>query len=245
MESLLRFFAQGGPFMFVIGAVLFGAIAVIIERAYFYQVVCRVDGNALIDSTLQSIDRGQGRQVLGQLQEARSPLHALLGAAIAGHLDGLALSRIEGDVEEAAVREVARLHRRVDYLSMLANVATLAGLLGTIFGLKESFLSLSAADASAKATLLATGISQAMNTTAMGLLVAIPCMIAHARLVDRRNQLLTDLDAGVLRFLGRLRTRTGRGPAIVEGGRRTRAREDESTPSPFLADPVASTETTR
>ena len=251
MDRLLQFFAQGGPFMFVIGAVLFAAIAVIVERIYFYQVVCRVDANDLVDTTLQSIDRGQARKALGTLQEGRSPLHALATTAVAGHLDGFTSSRIEEEVEEVSIQEVARLHRRVDYLSMLANVATLAGLLGTIFGLKESFLSLSAADPSTKATLLAAGISQAMNTTAMGLIVAIPCMVAHAKLVARRNQLLTDLDTSVLRLLGRLRTRTGQTPAIVEGGRATHARDRRDTataqddvPSrPFLGSPLGSTET--
>ncbi|MEZ4649350.1 MAG: MotA/TolQ/ExbB proton channel family protein [Candidatus Eisenbacteria bacterium] len=244
MDHLLQFFAQGGPFMFVIGAVLFAAIAVIVERTYFYQVVCRVDANGLVDATTQAVERGQARKALGTLQEGRSPLHALAATAVAGHLDGFPSSRIEEDVEEVSVQEVARLHRRVDYLSMLANVATLAGLLGTIFGLKESFLSLSAADPSTKATLLAAGISQAMNTTAMGLIVAIPCMVAHAKLTARRNQLLTDLDASVLRLLGRLRAHPGHGPALIEGGRQLRTREEDAPQArPFLGSPLGSTET--
>lgn len=206
MDQFLQFFSQGGPFMAVIGVVLFAAIAIIAERAYFYQVVCGADASELVESTSQSVVRGQARTALGRLREGRSPLHELLAVAVEGHMDGRISTQVEEGVEQAAVREVSRLHRRVDYLAVLANVATLAGLLGTIFGLKESFASLAVADPSAKAALLAAGISQAMNTTAFGLIVAIPCMIAHAKLTARRNQLLTDLDAGVMGLLGRFGT---------------------------------------
>jgi biopolymer transport protein ExbB len=83
--------------------------------------------------------------------------------------------------------------RRLHYLSMLANVATLMGLLGTIHGLILSFQAVATADPSMKQTLLANGISISMYTTALGLAVAIPLMVCYSFLVSRQNVLVEQL----------------------------------------------------
>lgn len=83
--------------------------------------------------------------------------------------------------------------RRLHYLSMLANVATLMGLLGTIHGLILSFQAVATADPSMKQTLLANGISISMYTTALGLAVAIPLMVFYSFLVSRQNVLVEQL----------------------------------------------------
>jgi biopolymer transport protein ExbB/TolQ len=77
---------------------------------------------------------------------------------------------------------------------MVANVATLLGLLGTIHGLIQSFQAVSFADPSQKQTLLAQGISTSMNTTALGLFVAIPVMIVFSILHSRQNKLLEEVE---------------------------------------------------
>jgi biopolymer transport protein ExbB/TolQ len=97
--------------------------------------------------------------------------------------------------------------QRLNYLSLFANVATLLGLLGTIGGLQVSFSSLAAAEAAKKATMLAAGISQAMNTTAFGLIVAVPCMIMYTALSNKRDRLLKDLDEAVVRLTNYLKRR--------------------------------------
>ncbi len=83
--------------------------------------------------------------------------------------------------------------RRIHYLSMMANVATLMGLLGTIHGLILSFQAVATADPSMKQTLLANGISISMYTTALGLAVAIPLMVFYSFLVSRQNVLVEQL----------------------------------------------------
>jgi biopolymer transport protein ExbB/TolQ len=83
--------------------------------------------------------------------------------------------------------------RRLHYLSMLANVATLMGLLGTIHGLILCFQAVGLADPSTKQALLANGISVSMYTTALGLAVAIPVMVAYSFLVSRQNVLVETL----------------------------------------------------
>jgi biopolymer transport protein ExbB/TolQ len=90
--------------------------------------------------------------------------------------------------QDVAMAEILpQITKRIHYLSMLANVATLMGLLGTIHGLILSFQAVAQADPAQKQALLATGISVSMYTTALGLAVAIPVMIAYSFLVSRQN----------------------------------------------------------
>lgn len=93
--------------------------------------------------------------------------------------------------QDIAMSETVPLYtKRLHYLSMLANVATLLGLLGTIHGLILSFQAVAQADPATKQHLLASGISVSMYTTALGLAVAIPAMILYSLLVSRQNQLV-------------------------------------------------------
>ncbi len=90
--------------------------------------------------------------------------------------------------QDIALSEVGPLYaKRVHYLSMLANVATLLGLLGTIHGLILSFQAVAQADPAQKQTLLAQGISVSMYTTALGLAVAIPVMVFYSFIVSKQN----------------------------------------------------------
>lgn len=207
LNSIARFFTDGGAFMWLILGVLAFAAAVILERLYFYHVICRARSAEQVDRSLAALGEGRPEDALLQLAGRPSPLNALLAVAVERYRSGVGFGEIRQGVQEAAVVQVPRLGRRVGYLAMAANVATLAGLLGTIFGLQDSFASLALADGAAKAALLASGIGQAMNTTAFGLIVAIPCMIAHARFSSTQSRLTEDLDAGLLRFLGQLENR--------------------------------------
>ena len=101
------------------------------------------------------------------------------------------------------------MSQRLNYLSLFANIATLLGLLGTIAGLQVSFSSLVAVEAAKKATMLAQGISQAMNTTAFGLIVAVPCMILYTILFNKQQALTKDLDEAVVRLLNYMKKKKG------------------------------------
>ena len=83
---------------------------------------------------------------------------------------------------------------------MIANVATLLGLLGTILGLINAFAAVAHADAADKATLLTAGISIAMNTTAFGIITAIPCLIGYTYLVEATNELIDEINENVARL---------------------------------------------
>jgi len=207
IESTALFFRSGGPMMWVILSLLAAAAAVAVERLYFYLAVCREPADQLATRTLRRIDQGDLRGALADLDDRRSPIAQILRPMVASQEAGLSPADARLAAEEAAIREAPRYGRRIAYLSMLANIATLTGLLGTIFGLQQSFSSLAVVEAAEKASLLAAGISQAMNTTAFGLMVAIPCLVAYARLASLAARRTEECDAAAVKVLGYLEAR--------------------------------------
>ena len=101
---------------------------------------------------------------------------------------------IENAIDEATLEVGPRVNKRTGYLSMLANVATLCGLLGTIWGLIMAFQGVATASAETKQTVLAAGISMAMYTTAGGLMVAIPTLLIHSIVLNKSNKILDYVD---------------------------------------------------
>jgi biopolymer transport protein ExbB/TolQ len=114
---------------------------------------------------------------------------------------------IENGLELAVAKSTQAIQRRTSFLAMIANVATLLGLFGTIAGLISSFHAVGQADAATKSTMLAAGISTAMNATMMGLAVAIPCMVAFSFLMNRTNRLVADVDQSAVAALDILKQR--------------------------------------
>ena len=104
---------------------------------------------------------------------------------------------------------IPNLEKRTHYLATLANIATLLGLLGTIIGLIQAFTAVSNADPADKAELLSSSISVAMNTTAFGLMAAIPLLLAHAYLQSKTTGVVDGIEMAAVKFLN----------AITGGGR--------------------------
>ena len=201
LEFVAEFFRSGGPLMWVILVVLATAVAVTAERLHFYLVVCRDDADILTVDVVSRLNTNDYKGALAQVAGRKSPVAVILAQAVARFNGGHSLKEIRHGVEEVAIREVPVYARRVGYLAMLANIATLTGLLGTIFGLQQSFSSLAVVEAAAKASALASGISQAMNTTAFGLLVAIPCLVAYTRLSSLQARKTEECDAAAVMLL--------------------------------------------
>lgn len=113
-----------------------------------------------------------------------------------------------GQSLDIAASEVApKLIKNLGHLSMVANVVTLVGLLGTVCGLIVAFKAVSFADVAQKQTLLAEGISMAMTATALGLIVAIPTMFAYSFLHAKQNRLFSEIDLNSNKILEILSSR--------------------------------------
>ena len=131
---------------------------------------------------------------------------------------------IENGLEVAVGEAVDRVRARTGYLSMIANVATLLGLIGTILGLIKSFEAVGAASAQERSGMLAQGISMAMNHTLWGLSVAVPCMVIFSFFMNRTNRLKGELDRAAVRTMDILQQRYVHSVESPRGGDRTQVR---------------------
>ena len=107
-------------------------------------------------------------------------------------------------MDESIMEAIPRLEKRTHYLAMFANIATLLGLLGTIIGLIKAFTAVAQVDPSMKAEILSTSISVAMNTTAFGLIVAIPLLFFYTVLQTKTTEIVDSLEMTVVKFVNHL-----------------------------------------
>ncbi len=195
-------FEQGGFWMWFIFILQIISFAIIIERVIALYRLRKPTQKALTLSFEEDIRKGDLDRVLSKAKALGSedPIGRAItaGAMTAQNFGGQ--NEIQGKMDEVLLEENANLEKRTGFLAMLGNVGTLAGLLGTIVGMIKSFAAVGMANPMEKATLLSQGISEAMNTTAYGLIMAIPSLIMFAVLQNRTNILSEDLNQGALKI---------------------------------------------
>jgi biopolymer transport protein ExbB/TolQ len=200
LESIAKFYQEGGQFMYVITIALVFGIAIAIERIIFVSLRSRINTNAFVKRVIEMIQSGNLGRAVEYCRRSKAALPQITRAGLEQADSGGSEQDIQNAFELAAMTEIPKLEKRTHYLSMIANVATLLGLLGTIFGLIRSFQAVAQADAAQKAALLSGGISQAMNTTAFGLIVAIPCLILYTYIQEKTNALIDEINENVARI---------------------------------------------
>ncbi len=201
MGEIAKFYQEGGVWMYVLTAISAFALGIIIERLIYYYIHCRVNAKALLTQVTKMVNHGEVEKARRLCAKMKDPLSVIIEAALWHYAQNESEQEIQNAVDELALRELPKIQRRTHYLSLFANISTLLGLLGTIFGLREAFSALSAADPSQKAVVLARGISMAMNTTATGLIVAVPCMIMYSVLGAKSNTIIEEIDESSVRIL--------------------------------------------
>jgi biopolymer transport protein ExbB len=198
LQGILKFFADGGPIMYLILLMMIFGTAVILERFIFIRFKTRIDTETFVNKVLELVKSGN---IARAIEYCSMSSAALPKIAKAGLLElSNSPAEVQNAMELAAMAEVPKIEKRTGYLSMIANVATLLGLLGTISGLINAFAAVAHADAADKASLLTAGISVAMNATAFGLGVAISCLIAYTFLVESTNELVDEINENSARL---------------------------------------------
>ncbi len=196
-ETIIRFFQEGGFFMYPIALILALGLAIAIER-YIYLTISKRTNREDFNRLHRLI---AGRDFQGALNFAKQSSSAMSSMIASGLIRlGRKQSRddIEYAMEEGLMETLPRLEKRTQYLATLANVSTLLGLLGTIIGLIAAFTAVASADPAEKASLLSQSISVAMNTTAFGLISAIPLLLLHAVLQTKTNEIVDSFEmAGI------------------------------------------------
>jgi len=163
---LMEHFQEGGWGMYPI-LLLFGMVIFFTFDRFLYISKSKVDTDKLMSLLKSQIVSGNIQGALNTCQASPAPVTRIVAAGLrrAGGTD----HDVQQGMDEEALRELPKLEKRTGYLAMLGNLATLAGLLGTITGLIKSFAGVAGVDPSMKATMLSKGISEAMNCTAFGL----------------------------------------------------------------------------
>jgi biopolymer transport protein ExbB len=207
--SIVGFFVTGGPFMYPILLVFAVGAAIAIER---YMTLTMVTArNQSIWNEVQPLlahgDFDRARELTGQDD---SSISRLLGMGLARQGAVRRREDIEIAMEESMMEIIPQLEKRTPYVALASSIATLMGLLGTIMGLIQAFTAVANANPAEKADLLSASISVAMNTTAFGLMVAIPLLITHTVLTAKTGEIVDSLEMASLKALNAISGRARR-----------------------------------
>ena len=197
---IMRAFCEGGIVMYVIALVFFITIFLILERfAKLKSLV--IDRKDFIDNITGIILRGDMRQAIAYCDSRPSPLTNTVKSGLVQAMNKRPDEEIQVAMDASVLRETPRIEGWTAFLAVTGNVAVLAGLLGTIVGMIQSFRAVTEADQAAKAQLLSAGIAHALNCTAFGLLVAIISIVFYGYFQMRIQRAENDLIEGSMTVL--------------------------------------------
>lgn len=196
-DVAVRFFQEGGVFMYPIAVVLVVGLAIAIER-WIVLSAARSSNRRAFDRILPLLKKRDYAAIMDLGRSSGAPISRIIAAGIARMQHTPRREEIEYAMEEGVMEAVPRLEKRTAYIATFANIATLLGLLGTIMGLIAAFTAVANANPAEKAALLSQSISVAMNTTAFGLMAAIPLLLLHTAIQNKVSEIVDSLEmAGV------------------------------------------------
>ena len=204
--TIIRFFQQGGLFMYPIVIILAIGLAIAIERFIFLSRSAS-DNRKLWGKLQPMLQKADYAAALKLTSGSTAAVGQVLNYGINRLRSTTDRVEVEMAMEESLLEVTPQLEKRTQYLAVLANIATLLGLLGTIIGLIQAFTAVANVNPAEKADLLSASISVAMNTTAFGLMVAIPLLLLHAVLQARTVELVDSIEMASVKFLNAIRVR--------------------------------------
>jgi len=207
--SLVSFFATGGLFMYPILLVFAIGLAIAVER--YVTLTLITNKNESVWNQIQPLLlNGEFDQAREMTEKDESTISRVLSMGLARQGAVRRREDIEIAMEESMMEIIPQLEKRTPYVALSSNVATLLGLLGTIMGLIQAFTAVANANPAEKADLLSASISVAMNTTAFGLMVAIPLLVTHVILTAKTGHIVDSLEMASVKTLNVLSSRAKR-----------------------------------
>lgn len=192
IQFFVNFITSGGFFMYVILAVFAFALSVAFERFKKLSYTYDVDGPSFMNELQRYILSNDIQGAIRVCSGSNAALPKVLKSGL--KRANQSPQQVQNAIDATALEMIPKIEMRLGYLSLCANLSTLFGLLGTIQGLIMSFSAVSAADPTQKGEVLAKGIALAMNTTALGLFVAIIIMMIHAFLMSKSEKIVSEID---------------------------------------------------
>ncbi len=203
---MFDFFAKGGILVYPIILCSVVAVAIFVERVICFARV-RIRGYGLVKEIAQHVRNGKSAKALELVRGNESPMGRVLADAI--EVVDQEPETLETVIINSTGGEVRELSRYLQTLATIANIAPLLGLLGTVVGMIKAFMVIQQMGGKVNAAVLAGGIWEAMLTTALGLSVALPAMVAHSYLVSRVDEYEAQLQDGTVTFIKAVGKRRG------------------------------------
>jgi len=201
--SLVAFFQKGGIFMYPILLVFSIGVAIAFER--LVQLTRVRNANQKMWTQLNPLlVKGEFDKARELVSKDKSSISQMLSMGLARQGAVRRREDIEIAMEESMMEIIPQLEKRTPYVALLSNIATLLGLLGTIMGLIAAFTAVANANPAEKADLLSASISVAMNTTAFGLMAAIPLLLFHAKIMSSTGQIIDSLEMASVKALNNI-----------------------------------------
>lgn len=205
MSGFAQFFIEGGIWMVPIALISAITLAVAVERIYALYFVYSGDAAKLYSKVSAALSNNQDAEAISACDKSKSAVAHVLKSGIANA--GRGEEAISSSIEVATLEVTSKVTKRTGSLGGLASIATLLGLLGTVMGLIEAFRVVAEAPADQKSVLLTKAIAVAMNTTAFGLIVAIPATMVYLFLSGATKKILDDVDVYSLKLEKMLQAR--------------------------------------
>lgn len=199
-QTAVNFFRDGGFFLYPLALIFVVGVAIAIER-YIYLSRETSRNRELWEEITPHLKAGNFRQAAQLAGQSDSNIATVLRYGLSRVQNARRRDDVQQAMEESLLEVVPQLEKRTHYLSSLANIGLLIGLLGTVIGLIGAFSAVSSANPAEKASLLAAAISVAMNNTASGLFVAITLLLSHMFLESKTTALIDSLEIAVVKFL--------------------------------------------
>lgn len=206
INTIINFFKDGGFVLFPLAIIFVVGVTISIER-WLYLTVETSRNRSLWEDVAPHLGAGNFKQAITLANNSQAQIGTVLKYGLARLSTARRRDDIQQAMEESLLEIVPRLEKRTPYLSALANIGMLVGLLGTIIALINAFGAVSQANPAEKASLLAAAISEAMNATASGLFVAITLLLAHMFLEAKTTSLIDSLEIAVVKFLNSITER--------------------------------------
>lgn len=198
LDRVFRFFQDGGPFMFVNLVWLAVALAVAVERMFTLMVRFNLPAAPFMEQITKLVNANEVDRAKRLCAQSNTPLAKVFKAGLSrANSDEIEVAKA---VEESLVEHSPQVTARVAWLWSLANIATLVGLVGTIFGLITTFQALGDLPADQKQKVLSDGISKAMNNTAFALSIAVICIMFHVILKSYSAHLVDTVELYALKL---------------------------------------------
>ena len=206
VQGFLAALQSGDPSMILIAVNLALSLSFVFERVsrLFFQY--NVDGPSFMFEIQKYI---LANDLDGAIRLCNGAGQAALPKVIKAGLQRASRdeSQIQNAIDATSLEVIPKLERRLPYLALIANIATLFGLLGTITGLIRSFGAIALADPAQRQAILGKGISEAMNATAFGLITAIFTMVMHSVLTNKATKITEEIDEFGVKLLDLLSAR--------------------------------------